>query len=130
MPGSLIIKPIEANITSQSLEIEGCDPYCHFIVGDLELRGPICKKGGAHPFWHDSIRLPLRGNTSEFTMQIKHGTCDDADDDDHIASCNINIDEVKSKGKLRKWYSLKYDGESVGDILLDSVYLDDDVTHE
>jgi len=119
MPGTFIVKPIEANLTHNTDLLGRMNPYCSVVVGNTRIKGQICKKGGKHPHWNDSITVPATG---ESKVLVELMDKDKITHDDHIGSFELDLNEVQSIGQISKWYPLTYKNKTAGEILLETVY--------
>jgi len=120
--GSLIIRPIEAHFPEVGDLLDHMSPYCDLQLGSKHVRTEICKNGGANPFWHHPLVVPISKENSMCTIEIK---------DEHLpeglkgtaGKCDIDIEELRNSGNLRKWYTLYRDGHCEGDILIEASFL-------
>jgi len=119
MPGTFVVRPIEANLTHNTDIITKMNPYCAFNVGGTRIRSQICKKGGKHPHWGDSVTLPI---TNESKVLVELMDKDKITHDDHIGSFMLDLNEVQASGQVSKWYPLYYKNKAAGEILLEAVY--------
>jgi len=119
MPGSLIVRPIEANLTHNANLITKMNPYCSFVVGNTVVKSQVCKKGGKHPHWNDSVTLPI---TNEQKILVELMDKDKLSHDDNIGSFVLDLQELQSSGQMSKWYPLTYKNKAAGEILLEAVF--------
>jgi len=117
MPGTITLRPIEANLTHNTDILTKMNPYCSIIVGVSKFNSQICKKGGKHPHWNDSITVPFQ---NESTMILELMDKDRITKDDIIGGCSINITELQSGGS--RWYPLFYKNKPAGEILLEASF--------
>jgi len=120
MPGTFTFKPIEANLTHNTDLIGRMNPYCTFIVGDTRIKGQICKKGGKHPHWNDTITVPVNSNDAQVVVELMDK--DKITHDDSIGSCVLDLHEVQACGQMSKWYPLTYKNKPAGEILMEAVF--------
>jgi len=122
MPGSVIIRPIEAHFLDGGDQFDRMSSYCEVQLGVKQLCTEVCKNGGANPNWHHPLILPLKEECTKCTIEVK-----DNDSASLIkgtaGSCDINLEELRKEGNLRKWYALVKNGRSEGDILVEASYL-------
>jgi len=121
MPGTVVFKPIEANITHNTELIGKMDPYCLFHVGTQKIKGQVCRKGGKHPQWEDSIVIPIT-NQPTCVVDLKDK---DILHDDKIGTFEVDLREVETQGRLKKWYPLFYKEKPAGEILIEAIYAGD-----
>jgi len=120
MPGTIVFKPIEANIVSKDKDILGkMDPYLSFHLGGLKrVKGEVAKSGGQHPIWNDAITVEVSDQTS-LTVDLKDK---DMLIDDKIASFEVDLREVQSQGRVRKWYPIFRKSEPAGELLMEATF--------
>jgi len=117
MPGTIIFKPIEANITTKDKDLSGkMDPYCLFHVGNQKIKGQVCKSGGNHPVWNDEVCIDVK-NEPICTIDIKDK---DMLIDQKLGTFEVDLGEIECQGRLRKWYPFFHKNEPAGEILLES----------
>jgi len=122
MPGTFVFRPLEANLTHNTDLLTKMNPYCSFILGNERIKGQICKKGGKHPHWNDSITVPA---TNEGLLVMELLDHDRITKDDSIGACTIDLSEVQSRGQVSKWYPLTHKNKPAGEILLEVVFQGD-----
>jgi len=120
MPGSIIFRPIEANLTHNTDFIKKMNPYCTFIVGSQRFNSQVCKHGGKHPHWNDAVSVPLTGNESKIMVELMDK--DKITKDDYIGSFMIDVPELQAQGQSSKWYPLYYKNKPAGEILLEASF--------
>lgn len=126
MPGTITFKPIQANLTHDTSQFLGMDPYCSITVDGQHVSGKICPKGGSSPHWEDEFTLPASQN-STCVIEVKDKSLVLEDKD--IGSCKVNVDEILSQGKVCKWYELNFDNKFAGEILLEAVFHPETPSH-
>jgi len=117
MPGTITFRPIEANLTHNTDFIKKMNPYCSFIVGNKRINSEICKHGGKHPHWNDSISVPF-ANEAKILVELMDK--DRITKDDHIGSFMIDVPELQAQGQSSKWYPLFYKNKPAGEILMEA----------
>lgn len=120
MPGTIVFKPIEANIISKDKDVLGkMDPYLSFHLGGLKrVKGEVAKSGGQHPIWNDAITVEV-SDQSSLTVDLKDK---DMLIDDKIASFEVDLREVQSQGRVRKWYPIFRKSEPAGELLMEATF--------
>lgn len=118
MPGSLIVRPLEANITQNNDPLGKMSPYCNFKVGRTNFKTQVCYKGGKHPHWNDALTLPDTQPIITVDLLDK----DMVTHDEHIGSFAFDLREVRAAGQVSKWYPLYHKNKAVGEILLQAAY--------
>jgi len=119
MPGTIVFKPIEANLTHNTDFLHKMNPYCAFIVGNKRINSQICKHGGKHPHWNDAVTVPF---TNESKIMVELMDKDRITKDDHIGSFMIDLPELEAQGQSSKWYPLYYKNKPAGEILLEASF--------
>jgi hypothetical protein len=117
MPGTIVFKPIEANLTHNTDFIKKMNPYCAFIVGSKRINSQISKHGGKHPHWNDAVTVPY-ANESKIMVELMDK--DRITKDDHIGSFMIDLPEIEAQGQSSRWYPLYYKNKPAGEILLEA----------
>jgi len=119
MPGTITFKPIEATLTGKDQDLVGkMDPYCLFHVGHHKFKSQVCKSGGNHPVWNDEITIDM-GSQPMCTVEIKDK---DMFIDDKLGTFEVDLREIESQGRVRKWYPIFHKNQATGEILLESFY--------
>lgn len=124
MPGTFILRPIEAKLTRDTELIGKMDPYCMFRMGGQSFKSTTSQKGGTHPQWQDSITMPMPVNPTETTMCSVEIRDENVLKDDSVGSFEMDMTEVKMQGKVRKWFSLYHKDKPAGDLLLEATYME------
>ena len=78
MPGTLVFKPLHANLKHDLNSFGKMNPYCKVKIGETKVRGSVCKSGGKHPSWGDSIVVE-RNNEQYCEIKLRDKntlTCD------------------------------------------------------
>jgi len=119
MPGSFIFRPIEANLKHNTNWIDKMDPYCVFYVDNKRIASQICRKGGKHPTWTDSITVPFT-NQSVVTAQVMDK--DKVTKDDPVGTFNIDLKEVEAFGRVNRWYPIFFKNKPAGEIHLEAFF--------
>jgi len=117
MPGTITLKPIEANLTHNTDLLTKMNPYCVFVLGTQRFNTQICKKGGKHPMWNDAIRIPI-ANEDKILVEVMDK--DKITSDDVIGTFTLDLQELYSQQHINKWYPLFYKNKPAGEILLDA----------
>jgi len=119
MPGTITFRPIEANITGKDQDVVGkMDPYLSFHIGHHHVKTQVCKEGGEHPVWSDEIIVDVP-HQSSITVDLKDK---DTLIDEKIGTFEVDLQELESKGQLKKWYPIFHKSVPRGEVLLEAVY--------
>jgi len=81
-----------------------------------KVEGASCKKGGKHPFWKGTFRLPIN-NESYCFIEIKNHQITPHE---VIGVSEINLNELLSQGKTTKWYEVYFRKRQAGQILIEA----------
>jgi len=119
MPGTITFRPLEANLTHNTDLLTKMNPYCSFNLGGTKFNSQICKKGGKHPHWSDTVSLPY-ANESIVTLDLMDK--DRLTKDDVIGTCNINLADFQANGPTQQWFPLFYKNKPAGEILLEACF--------
>jgi len=122
MPGSIVFRPIEANLTHNTELIGKMDPYVQFNLGNHKVRTNVCRKGGKHPMWDDSVTLPVSNEFQTCTISIRDK---DLLKDDNIGVLDLNLGEIESQGSVKKWFPIFHKGKPAGEFLMEAFFQED-----
>jgi len=124
MPGTFILRPIEANLARDTELFGKMDPYCMFQIAGQTFKSTVSPHGGIHPQWQDTITMPIPLNLSQ---KMCHVEIRDKNilKDDSVGGFDMDLNEVQMQGKVRKWYSLYHKDKPAGDLLLEATYMDE-----
>lgn len=120
MPGTLVFRPIEANLNVKDKDLVGkMDPYCLFHVGGHRVKSQVAKSGGQNPHWQDaiSVEMPSTGGVVQVDVKDK-----DMLIDDKLGTFELDLNEVASLGQVRKWYPIFSKDRPAGEILLETTF--------
>jgi hypothetical protein len=116
MPGTIIIRPIQAKLEINDGLIKKLDPYCIAVIGNTIAKSSVCKKGGKTPQWKDSLTLSHADEPFCF-LQVKDSNILK---DRKLGSCTIDLEDTLTSVFSQRWYEL-YDHERpVGEILIEA----------
>jgi len=119
MPGTFIFRPLEAHLTHVTEWFTRIDPYCVFIVGNRRYISNVCNKGGIHPYWEESIKVHIQHDP---TITIEVMDKERLFPDEHIGYCIVDLEEIESYGRLKKWYPLELGDNPAGEFLLEATF--------
>lgn len=122
MPGTLTLRPLSANISRDTQIIGKMDPYCKIVLGKQKVQSQVCKNGGKHPHWDDTMTLRV---IDEPTLSLEIKEKDWLLPDGTIGTCNINLSEIEKEARVLKWYPIQYEKFQVGKILIEASYQSD-----
>ena len=120
MPGTLTIKPIQANFThNKDFLLNKQDPYCEILLGGQKVTTTTCKHGGKHPYWSDAFTLQ---SNNEPVLYVNIKDKDRFSHDDNIGSVQVDLKNVSSIPRGPQWYPVIGGDGSQGEILIDIAY--------
>lgn len=117
MPGTLSVRPIQANLTHVTSKVLGMDPYCLIKMGNKREHSTVCYNGGKHPHWEDTIVLDIE-NETKFTLELKDKTM--LFSDSNIGKVELDFKEIENQKDSFKWYILMFNNEPAGEILMET----------
>jgi len=120
MPGTFTFKPLEANLTHDTDWLGKMDPYCSFVINNKRIKSQVCKSGGQHPIWNDTVTIPLETDLPACVVELMDK--DKILPDDSIGTFVIDLKEVQNKGSVSKWYPVYHKNKPAGEILLESSF--------
>jgi len=118
MPGTIIFKPLEANLVQGNELKDKFNTFCQFTLGDQKVQSQICEKGGKYPHWNDCITLTVIDQPT-CKVEVK------AEGVPALGSFEVNLDEIESKGCIKKWYHLENKDLFGGEVLMEAIYTSD-----
>jgi len=126
MPGTLSVRPIQANISHVTSKVLGMDPYCLIRVGSRKEHSSVCYNGGKHPHWEDTIVLDIE-NETKFSVELKDKTM--LFSDAHIGRIELDLKDIDNQRDSFKWYILMHNNEPAGEILMETFLDSDDINN-
>ncbi len=124
MPGTLSVRPIQANISHVTSKVLGMDPYCLIRVGNRKEHSSVCYNGGKHPHWEDTIVLDI-GIETKFSVELKDKTM--LFSDANIGKIELELNEIDNQKDSFKWYILMHNNEPAGEILMETFLDSEDI---
>jgi len=115
MPGTVTFKPLAASLNLG----KKADPYCTFTMGDQRAQGKPSGMGGKNPHWDDSVTLNVV-DQPKCVVELKDQNNKSAKG--FIGNFEIDLHEVESNGKLRKWFTVFNQNKTAGEILVEASY--------
>jgi len=124
MPGTIILRPIQANLLNENHTFLKMDPYCSVSLGMQEVTGKVCKSGGKTPQWEDQL-IFRRQYEPYCTLQVKDKEF--FKKDATVGVAQIDLKEIESAGRLTKWYKLgnSTGDDTAGEILVEAIFAAD-----
>jgi len=120
MPGSFIIKPLQATLLHDLDNIGHMDPYCKFTIGHHSVKSCIAKNAGLHPKWDDILKLRQKHDEKYCRVVLKDH--DTISFDDYIGEVNVPLEPAMSAGKVKGWYTLFNKQRLAGEVQLEIEY--------
>jgi len=124
MPGTLSVRPIQANLSHVTSKVLGMDPYCLIKVGNRREHSSVCYNGGKHPHWEDTIVLDI-GDETKFSVELKDKTM--LFSDANIGRIELDLKDIDNQKDSFKWYILMHNNEPAGEILMETFLDSDDI---
>lgn len=118
MPGTIILKPLEAKITTDSPSYCNADSYCVATIGKSIAKSSMSRNTGKYPCWDDAMTV----RTSDEPVCLLEVKDKEVKADDVIGIAQIDLKEVTERGKMTKWYELFNNDNSMGQILVEIAY--------
>lgn len=122
MPGTLIFKPVKANLTRNDDSFMKMTPYCTVMLGDQEINGKTANSGGKCPHWDDSI--VVKKNFEPYCI-LKIKGKEWFKTDSTVGHVEIDLREIEEQGRVTKWYKVSHDSQPAGEILIESSFMQD-----
>jgi len=115
MPGSVILRPLEANLNKNST-LGKMSPYYTLASGDTKFKSQVCKKAGKSPVWQEPVSLQ-RADDSVCVLEVR--TKRALLPDKKLGSCTINLAELTEE-KTQIWHDILNKGKVVGRVLVEA----------
>ena len=120
MPGTITLKPIEANITHNTSKVSGMDPYCTATIGNKEAKSSICYNGGKNPHWTNEALILQVENESKCLLEIKDKAMILSDSE--VGLVELDVQEIESQGNISKWFPITFNNKVAGEILVEASF--------
>jgi len=114
MPGTIILKPLEAKIAFES----NSDSYCVATIGKSIAKSSMSRNSGNFPCWDDAM-IVRTGDEPICLLEVKDK---DVQAGEIIGAAEIDLKEVTERGKMTKWYELYNKNQAAGQILVEIAY--------
>ena len=122
MPGNLIFKPIQCQLTISNSKASFQDPYVVAKLGDQEVKSHRAKMEGETGVWADGKNnLEIRTNY-ESTVHFDIRDADKKEPDDTIGDFKIDLDVLETKEHSTEWYDVYNKNKLIGKIQVESIY--------
>ena len=120
MYGSVILKPVRAELARDKEWFGKMDPYCKIRTNNGEFRTHTANDQGKTPFWNDSFDIQLSGDAS---IHISVWDKDNLSKDDFLAETTINLMGALQVGQNVAWHPLYDKGVAAGRIYIEMQYI-------
>ena len=117
--GTLILKPLSAQLTHDTDSVGKMDPYVKVTVGSHNFTSGVAKSMGTTPSWTDAFTIPISGETSLYLGLFDK---DKFSKDDFIGDCTIQLQDVFVRKSMANQYELFFDGKLAGKIMIQLEY--------
>ena len=124
MPGTIVFRPLQANLTRDTEVIGSMSPFCEVNLNGHKVQGPVCSKGGKHPSWDDKMTLKSHDEAA-CILEVKNKNL--LFPDHVIAGCKIDLKGIEKSGQVTKWFPLSYNNHPAGKLLVEITYSPDNV---
>ena len=118
--GTLIVKPQTAQLEHAHKGLLKFDPYAVFKVGVQTQTSSVCKDGGKHPSWTDTLKFDINGDQEATVELYDKGTLAK---DKMIGRAVIPFHQILALKNATQWYDLMLEGKEVGKIMVHFEYL-------
>ena len=121
MPGTFVIKPIEAHLMSGAQGTSRMDPFCVFTLGEKSFATRSSQNGGSYPHWSDSVTIPIQGEDTKCMVEIR----DEQNSHASFGSFSMDLSDLQKKDKVRDWFTISNNDSNAGDVLMEVIYIVD-----
>lgn len=114
MPGTIVFKPLEVNLSKDPSS--NSEPYCTFTLGDQRAERKISENSGKD-LGKDSVAFKVKYQPIclvEIKSQEKSN--------DYIGNFEIDLHEIETNGKLKKWFTIFNEDKSAGELLMEATF--------
>ena len=115
-----VFRPLEARLELED-DTSKIHPYCKVQIGLHSGKTHESNFNGSNPTWPETILLERKHGEKTAKISIRNKT---KNLHKHkIGKAKIDLSEIKSQGKVVKWYSLEKGRKSTADILIEAEYV-------
>jgi hypothetical protein len=118
-PGTLIIKPLEAQLTRDTKLYGSVDPYVVFSLGENEVKSGVCHHGEKTPYWSDT--LTLKKNV-EGLLFLEVWNDEPFGRETFMACAGIPLSNISTFNGVSEWFDLQYEDKPAGKIQLNITF--------
>lgn len=119
MPGNVVVRPLQANLSRDASNIGPMNPYFIVTLDHVRYKSQICRKGGKTPVWRDTFSA--KKVKDEYCI-VELRTQNSLFPDKTIGLCQINLNDLP-EAKSTKWYDVLYHNRIVGKVLIEASFL-------
>jgi hypothetical protein len=114
--GTLILRPIQAQLNKDKDKFGKMDPYVQFRIGDIKEKSSKCKNGGLTPQWQDVIQLQKPIGEDVLIIELFD---DDLFGDDRLATAQVQLSQfLQQQMQSSQYVTLFSNNQQVGNLLL------------
>ncbi len=113
--GTLVIKPVSAQLTYSTEWLGKMDCYCVITVGGNVFRTMPAHDQGKHPNWQQVFNARVSG---EQTMHVSISDYDNVTKDDYVGECTVPLQDVYQRRNVSNWYQVNRKGKNIGQIMI------------
>jgi len=118
-PGTLIIKPLQAQLTRDTKLYGSVDPYVVFSLGENEVKSGVCHHGEKTPYWSDT--LTLKKNV-EGLLFLEVWNDEPFGRETFMACAGIPLSNISTFNGVSEWFDLQYEDKPAGKIQLNITF--------
>ena len=113
--GTLIVKPLSAQLTHDTDTFGKMDPFVKVTAGSQTFTSGVAKSMGKTPSWHDVFQINIVG---EHSINLAIYDKDKFSKDEFIGDCTIQLQDVFLRRSMADQYEIFYDGKLGGKIMV------------
>ncbi len=121
MPGTIYIKPLEAQISSSTSPLKNVTPCLRFRIGDSIETTSIQSSGDLNPHWKDIIEMKVQNESFCLVELIDENM---GPKETSIGNIQLNLKQIESQKTMREWYDLQNCDNLSCRILLEAKFKD------
>jgi len=118
-PGTLIIKPLQAQLTRDTNLYGSVDPYVVFSLGENEVKSGVCHNGEKTPYWSDTLTLT---KNVEGLLFIEVWDDKPFGREKYMACAGIPLSKLSTFNGVSEWFDLQYEDKPAGKIQLNITF--------
>ena len=116
LQGTLVVKPISANLTYDAEIFGKMDCYCKLALGGEIFKTKPANSQGKHPTWDESFTFHIKEGQNTIEIQIidKHHISSD----DYVGTVRVNLMDIFQRKHISENFIVSRKGKDIGHLFL------------